>query len=1038
MRSALVLIAAFLALAVGFAPAEAQTGSVTGTVTGETSGEPIDGAVVQLVGTRLTALTDRNGRFLLLNVPVGTYTVTTEYLGYSPGRQEDVVVREGTPATVTITMHIRPLSIDALVVTGVSEATQAVKMPFTVGRVTTENIATVPTTSSALAAIQGKVAGVSVIRGSGLPGTGVSILLRSPTTIQTTNSPMFVVDGVVMASAIDGTTVDLESLDIESIEVVKGAAAASLYGSRAANGVIAITTRRGRDLEVGDTRITTRSEFGNSIAPEGISLLKTHPFLQNEQGQWVDAAGNVVPRNERVLHPDNMMTQPYMGKTYDAVNSFFRPAQFMQHSVNLSHRSQNTNFFLSGTQYREEGVMETLDGFTRNTFRMNLDHRLGRTFTLQASAQHTRFTRDLIYAGTGDTYWDLLMFPPDVDLGRKDSQGKFLQQPDSSILVQNPLWYEQSREYDQQRARTLVSMDGRFNPFQFFTLWGNVAYDRSDENIWAFTPKGTPTSLTAETEHTGYVRKDYTKGDVLNASLQANLTYFWRGFSMRTVGRALLEREKLDEFSARGNNLFVIDVPRLNVAADRTVTSWLQDVRSSGYFVEQNVDYQSRYVVTGLLRRDGSSLFGPDNRWHNYYRAGVSWLLSEESWWNIEPLSLFKLRYSRGTAGGRPGFSYQYEIWNVSNTGAVSKATLGNRNLAPSHTTEEEMGLDLTVNDRYSLQLTYAKQVTRDQIIQLALPAMIGYPNQWYNTGVQSGHTYEATLEAQVVSRQGFDWRATFVADRYRSTMDEWNRSCFISGLRNICEGASLSDMWGFRFLNNLDEIRARHPESANQFQVNDDGYVVWVGEGATYKQGLSDGLWGTSGMVDGENYQWGIPVQDRDEQGFAVLQQIGSSAPDFSVGWLNNIYWRGFMLHTHLHAQIGGNVYNATKQRLYQHQRSGDLDQSNKPEDLRKTIEYYQGVYNAMNYNSHFVEDGSFLKLRSLSLQYRLNQDQLNRLRLGQMARGMNLGLNARNILTLTKYTGFDPEVGSVTSRLDSFGYPNTRQLTLTAEIIF
>jgi hypothetical protein len=461
-------------------------------------------------------------------------------------------------------------------------------------------------------------------------------------------------------------------------------------------------------------------------------------------------------------------------------------------------------------------------------------------------------------------------------------------------------------------------------------------------------------------------------------------------------------------------------------------------VRSTGYMAEQTLDYANRYLLTALARRDGSSLFGSNERWQNYWRVGGSWDISQEAFWGIQAFTLFKPRYSIGTAGGRPGFSAQYETWTVSSTGAVTRATLGNRNLRPEHTTEQEMGLDMIINDRYSIQLTHAQQKTRDQIIQMALPAMLGYPTQWVNTGVQSGNTWEATVEAQVVNRPGFTYSTTFVADRSRSTIDEWNRSCFISGLRNVCAGASLADMWGERFLTSVGDISTKHPGAASQFQVNDDGYVVWVGEGASWRDGLSRNLWGTRGTVDGVLYDWGLPILDRDENGFTVIQQIGSSDPTASLGWLNNVFYRGFAIHTQMHAQIGGNTYNNTRQRLYQHERHVDLQQGDKPLETRKTLNYYQRLYNANNNTSHFVEEGSFVKLRAVSLQYRLNQDQLNRFGVGRLARGLNIGVNARNIFTLTNYSGFDPEVGSVLSRYDEFSYPNTRNLTFTAEVTF
>lgn len=246
--------------------------------------------------------------------------------------------------------------------------------------------------------------------------------------------------------------------------------------------------------------------------------------------------------------------------------------------------------------------------------------------------------------------------------------------------------------------------------------------------------------------------------------------------------------------------------------------------------------------------------------------------------------------------------------------------------------------------------------------------------------------------------------------------------------------------MWGFRHLTSLSEsmLQERHGSNLGAFEINDDGYLVAVGEDANYREGITKGLWGTQVEVDGYSYRWGIPIVDTDADGFPVFQEIGTSAPDFNLGWLNNVAWKGFNLHTAFQAQIGGNVYNRTKQRLMQHERTPEQDQSGKPDDLKKNIDYYQTIYNRADYTQAFVEDATYLKLRSLSLQYRLNNAQLERFGLGRLASSVALGVVGRNIFTATGYTGFDPEVGNVLIREDNFDWPNTRSFTGTVEITF
>ena len=1017
-----------------------QTGRISGVVTAVDTNQPLSGVQVYLQGTTIGTLTNAEGRYLLQNLRPGTYTVIAQIIGYSQGRAPDVRVTAAATTTHDFRLTTAVLSLQEVVVTGVTDPTAGVKAPMSIARVSKENIATVPTTSSALASIQGKVAGASIIRGSGQPGSGVNILLRSPTSIQQSSSPLFVVDGVILSSSIGGTTIDLEALDIESIEVIKGAAASSLYGSRAGGGVVSITTSRGKNVGLDQTRITLRSEFGRSQAPTDFPLSQAHHYRQGPNGQWINATGAPVTRNTRVIDADNFMDNPYTTPIHDNVNEFFRPAQFYTTGINLSHSSRSTNFLTSFNQFNERGSLITNDGFTRRDFRVNLDHRLRDNFSLAISAYHSRYARDLLIGGTGEggLFWDLLLAEPDVNFGERDAEGRLIQQPDSTIPTENPLFAEEADDEDEWRARTLGSIDLRYSPLTWLNFLGNFSYDRSDTKYQFYRPKGRPLAIETDQPADGTLQKDDDYSDALNASLSGTVLRNFGKLTTRTTLRGLMEREERTTVSASGTNLFVFGIPDLSVAANRTVGSSFTDIRSNSLSLNSGLDYDGKYIIDALIRRDGSSLFGPNERWQTNGRVAAAWLLSQEGFWPFkDDINVFKLRYAVGKAGNRPGFSAQYETWSVSSTGAVSKGTLGNRDLKPEKVVEHEAGIDMIFKNKYSLELTYARQETQDQLIQLPLPASLGYPAQWVNTGTNTGKSLEATFQAQVINKKNFSWNTTFVADRIRSKITEWNRSCFFDGLQNVCANSSLSEMWGETFITRPNQVASILGDRAAEFQVNDDGYLVWVGAGNTFRDGVAKRLWGTTTTINGRTYNWGEPFLERDSLGFTTVQKIGESLPDVSLGWLNNVNWRGFALHTQFHSQLGGNVYNGTRQRLYQHLRHGDLDQSSKSEDLKKPVSYYQRLYNANVNTTHFVEDGTYLKLRAVSLQYRFTQQQLSKVGF-RGAHGLSLGVIGRNIFTWTNYSGFDPEVGGVLERRDTFGYPNTRQLTITAEVTF
>ncbi|HKG91926.1 MAG TPA: SusC/RagA family TonB-linked outer membrane protein [Gemmatimonadaceae bacterium] len=1040
-RVALALLAASAASGTIQAQGAATAGSVSGTVTDRLTGRAVPSAQIIVVGTGRRAVTNDSGRFTVVDVGAGAHTVEARRIGYVSQRAS-VQVAAGATATLAIVLEPAALRLQQVVVTGVTDPIEGVKNPLSIGRLGEEDISSVPSTNSALGALQGKVAGASIIRSSGQPGVGVNVLLRTPIVSwdeSRQESPMLVVDGVILSQSFSGTTVDLEALDIESIEVVKGAAAASLYGSRAAAGVIAITTKRGRGISLGQTKIGVRTEYGRSAAPTDLPITRHHHFLTNAEGQFVDTAGRPLTlAGQRVVAPDRIMDNSYGVPLYDNVGAFFQPGQFTTQQVSIGQNYESTNFLFTVNNKHEGGSLENNEGYTQRNFRVNLDHRVRDLASFSLSAFHNRGKRDDL---SGDPFFDLLLTAPDVDIGRRGPNGEYLQVPDpTNPEHENPIWRQASRDNYQERTRTLASTDARLTPLGWLTLAGNFSYDRSDLNEQVYIPKGTPTSLTADIPSDGSLEKQNEFTDALNGSVSATLLGAFGQFTGRTTLRALMERERNTFVESVAADLVVEGVPTQSGAATVTPRSTLSEIRSNGYMAQTGLDYAGKYIVDALARRDGSSLFGSDARWNNYYRAAGAWRVSQEPFWKMPAVNEFKLRYAIGTAGGRPSFADQYETWTISTTGSTrgvpTKGTLGNRNLQPSRTTEREMGVDFIVANRYSAELTYARQTTTDQIISVPLPAISGYSSRYVNTGEQQGHTYEATLQARFISRQNLNWTSTFVADRSRSRITEWNRAPFTDELQVFGPGTSVSEMYGEHFLRRPDELATRVGDRINEFTVNDDGYLVWVGAGNHWQ----DGLWGQSATIDNVSYQFGIPIRGRDASGVVKSDyRIGNSLPNMNFGWLNNVGWKGLTLHTHLHTQFGGDVYNGTRQRMYQHMRHRDLDQSGKPAQRRKPIDYYQAIYNGNLVNDAFVEPGGYLKLRELSATYTFSRAQISRLGLARVApEGMSFGIIGRNLYTWTRYSGFDPEVGSVLERYDEFDYPNTRTLTGVFEITF
>jgi hypothetical protein len=240
--------------------------------------------------------------------------------------------------------------------------------------------------------------------------------------------------------------------------------------------------------------------------------------------------------------------------------------------------------------------------------------------------------------------------------------------------------------------------------------------------------------------------------------------------------------------------------------------------------------------------------------------------------------------------------------------------------------------------------------------------------------------------------------------------------------------------MYGDKFVSSHAELLNVPEDARDEFQVNDDGLVVWVGPDASWR----DGRWGTTTTINGVSYRWGMPIVMTDTNRVPVLARIGDGNPDFHWGLSNSIQWKGLSVYGLIDAQVGGNVYNRTKQRMYQYFRSADVDQAGKPQERKKTVDYYFTLYNGNTVNNWFVEDGGFVKLRELSVKYRVPESFLTRIGAQRLARGISIGVIGRNLYTWTNYSGYDPEVGTTLTRIDDFIYPLYRTVTGSVEIEF
>jgi len=1038
---------------------------VTGRVTDD-GGEPLIGANVRVESLVLGASTDREGNysFQIPSVYLGeSLQLTARFVGYS--EQTRAITVTGGAMEEDFVLAIDLLDLDELVVTGVAEATPRKKLAFTVSQVDSEDLILAPA-SNPVASLQGKVAGVAVQAASGTPGDAVSVRLRGATSITGSNQPLFIVDGIVLGA----DQVDIDALDIQNVEIVKGAAASSLYGSRAHNGVINITTHRGGNLPLNRTRVTVRNEFGISSVVKSFQANTSHDLRTNASGNFVNSDGEVNicasclangygPGTLQATNPHGaaFYDTPYEGTLYNAFEEFFNPGNIWTNYIGVSQNSSKTNFLASFTNTEEQGAVHGLDGLNRKSFRLNLDHRIRSNFVLSTSGFYSQSSNDAVTSSLAsdvavNPFFGLMFTNPMVNLGARDEGGNLVVQADPLAVEENPLYTIENADMSQSRSRILGNFRFRYSPMKWMDLESSFSYDRSDRDEIEFYDIGFRTIGTSPINE-GRIERRNSLSEALNADVTASFRRRFGPVTTRAHLKAQLEDfESFSEFII-GTDIVTVgisDLSNIESNGEKLTGNGSLTVRSEGYYANIGLDYADRYIVDLFIRWDGSSLFGAQERWQTYFRGSAAWRLSEEVWWSAgDFLTEFKLRASMGTAGGRPDYQAQYETLSLSN-GNLTKSTLGNAFLKPELQTEIEFGLDVGVMDRVFVELVYADTEVKDLLLAVPLAGFYGFSSQWRNAGTLVSNTIEAGVDASVYNARNTDISLGLIFDRTRQKITEFGSNPYLGGPLGLFyyrEGEDLGAMYGNLFITDAGQLPAG--VDAGAFDVNDDGYLVPVGRGNSYTNGAgSDGtlgnhddLWGTTVEVGDRSYNWGIPVRFYDEENSTDQVQIADALPDFNLGLNTTIRFKGISLYMLWGAQIGGDVYNFTKQWSYRDGRAADQDQSIKPVEMRKSTRYYEALYDATARNSHFVEDATYLKLREWSVGYTFSRSQLTRM-FGNALHSVSASLIGRNLLTFSGYTGFDPEVGGGSDatlyRVDNFNYPLLRTVRAKLEIQF
>jgi TonB-linked SusC/RagA family outer membrane protein len=1010
--------------------------SLVGVVIDSETQETLPGVNVFISSLEIGTATDADGEFELTNIIDGTYEVQFSSIGYRTLTRTVTIDQPETVLNAELAPDIGLL--DEVVVSGVADATPKRLLSVSVSRIDAQTINRVPATSVSNS-LTGKVSGVTIRNTSGTPGGDSNIQLRADNNLNLSSSPLLIVDGVI----IEGSLSDINADDIENIEVVKGAAASSLYGSRAGNGVVVVTTKRGDNIEAGDYDITVRNEYGIQQIANTINLSEAHYFdLASDwenHSNYTKFAGVTYPSNyvggfsggvsgTRQISADRYMDNPF-AINQDIQNEFFTNGSNLTNFVSVATRLNELNIYTSFENNTQTGIIPDTDGFNRRNFRINADYDIADWIKLSTSNLFINTTSEFPGSG-GGIFFDLVLAEPDNNLflDNPDGQPYYIRHNQWSNEV-NPLYNVWKEDRDETTRRQITNYTLSLNPIENLSL--NTSYSVENESYFytSYTPFDTWDIGTSGPGAVSSLGISYNQGDLYkyfedtrSLTLSQQATFRQSFNKLRVVATAKYQYEQFDfeYFDSYGFDFGYVQTPTLNAFSSENISSSSQqtEIVSENIYGSVFLAYDDTYILDGLLRRDESSLFGPESRTNLYYRASAAVIVSELI--DIPAVEFLKIRASQGTSGNRPAFSWQYETFSLSG-GSASKSTLGNKDLKPSTITETEIGIEANFN-RVTTEFIYSQATTKDQFLRVPLLPLSGFNGQYQNAGTVESNTVEFNTNAQIIRTNDMSWdlRVTWQSSEQEITkLDVPPYFSGPDGLYYIAEGETYGAIYGRSFVTSLDQLsnQLTADESIDDYKVNSDGYVVPKGSQGTDEEAA---------------------IYVLDEFGSIANTKIGDGRPDWTAGISNTFSYKNLSVYALVDIKHGGDVYNRKSQWLTRDSRNGIMDMTGVPESEKKTFDYFQSFYDVNSNNAYWVEDGGFVKLREVAISYNLTSEQLQPI-FGNVVNDVKVSVFGRNLYTWTKYSGYDPEVGSIRNPYDGTGaYPNFRNISASIQFKF
>lgn len=974
-----------------------------GTVVDQLKNEPVIGASVNIKGTTHGVQTDLDGKFYFQTGQKFPYTLIVSYIGY----QTKEIIVDGSPVVIKLTQIIQEL--DELVVIGYG--TQ--KRQNLIGSVSKVNPAELKTIADVSfdAKLQGKAAGVQINSNTGVPGSDVFIRVRGATSINAGNDPLYVVDGVFINNtslqniAQDRATSplsDINPADIESIEVLKDASAIAIYGSRGANGVIIVTTKRGNYNQ--KTKVELNVSGGIGWAPKD-RIWKTttgteHALLVNEYNRNMGTPQPFRPVSE-VINGVAGRGLPEDQPTYDRMSILNQTAELRNVDLSIQGGSNTTRYYLGGGYTYQESVWKPMS-FDRASFKFNLDHKINNSISIGTSNTFSKSHRDQARpanGGNGTLLQASLNIPTYLPIFAEDGTPlKWVNFDNIDVLTNTVNLWSDSYHYVGN-----IYVDVNITKKLKFRSNFGIDYNNYNEGeYW-----DTRTILgSAGGKATESVTQSSTA--INEQTLNYNTTFGNHSFGA-LVGNTI-QGVELKNVSATGTNFPNNAYTQISSAATQTASQFKSDSGLLSFFSRVDYNYDRRYYLEATIRADGSSKFGENNKWGYFPAVGAAWRIKEESFLKESDLiSNLKFKVSYGLTGNQSGipdfasqglwtggFGYSDKAGSSEGPG-TAPLQIANPNLKWEKTAQFSTGFDLgLLNDKINVEFNYYNKYTTDVLLQIATPGTTGFSSYLTNFGEISNKGFELSISSINFQSKGFTWKTDF----------------------NVSQN-----------INKIEKIPADIPFAGRDLIRLQEGkplYSYWL-----YKQLYVDPQTGNAVFED-FNKDGKITADDR--------QIVGNTWPKFFGGFNNTFEYQNFDLGIFFTYSFGNEIWNHNRMlgetggtldanRVLLH---SQLDRWTTPGQITDTPRLTAENYSRQE-NSRFLEDGSFVRLRAITLGYTLPKEVTSKLRIQKF----RLYFTGSNLLLFTKYTGSDPESNMGTGNIQGYDYgtppqPRTIQLGL------